>query len=368
MKMLHLAIRLAKRCFKEMTERLPIFIREILAQSHILGASVASWDRTQFMEAATLIRNKRRIILTGMGASFVALLPAWRHLVGAGFSAWHIDTAELLSVGDGLICSDSVIVAASQSGRSVELLLLAERLRDDISLLAISNELTSPLARSSGSAIGLHSGEEKGVSTKSYLNTLAVSTVLALIASTSVNGKDSWAQLLTDWHRAAEAIDIYLQHWRRAVDLFKEKIRLPERGVLLGRGSSLAAAMYGALIIKEAAKWPIEAISCSQFRHGPLEIVDARLTALVFAGGDETALERNRKLASDIIGYGGKLCWLDTQQQIGGALNIVLPKVAPPALPLIEVLPVQLLSVALAELTGIEPGAFRHLEKVTTVE
>jgi DNA-binding MurR/RpiR family transcriptional regulator len=73
MKMLHLAIRLAKRCFKEMTERLPIFIREILAQSHILGASVASWDRTQFMEAATLIRNKRRIILTGMGASFVAL-------------------------------------------------------------------------------------------------------------------------------------------------------------------------------------------------------------------------------------------------------------------------------------------------------
>lgn len=349
-------------------QAMPAFIDEILSQPETLRRAIEAWNLAQFAQAATTIRAYHRVVLTGMGASFAALLPAWRILVDSGVPAWHVDTAELLSLGNGLLGPGTLVVAASQSGRSVELVMLAERIRNRGALLAITNESSSPLADAATLVFELHSGPEDAVSTKSYLNTLAVGAAIAALAATMHDNARVWSETLDDWLTAANAIDIYLRTWRRRVDSFKACVGLPQRSILIGRGSSMAAAIYGALIGKEAAKWAVEPMSSSQFRHGPLEIVDSRLTAFVFAGHDDVGRGKNLTLATEIAKYGGKVCWLDSDSSPEYAFHIELPSVRGRVASVGEALPLQLLSIAVAELSDIEPGRFRYLQKVTTVE
>ena len=299
----------------------------------------------------------RRIILTGMGSSHAALRPLWLALVEAGITAWRVDSAECLGHCLSLVDDNTLVVAASQSGRSAELVALSDEVRGrGGSLLAITNDIESPLARNADAVIDIGAGIETAVSTKTYLNTLAVGVILERIFLDRGEGPSL--------DRVADAIEGYLMDWRHRVERMKEATGLPERLYFLARGSSLAAAEYGALIVKEAARWPVEAQSVPQFRHGPLELADPRLTIVLLSGGAGLAREQNHVLHGDLKRYGARSFWLDTASE---DVAFSIPACDDALRPILEVLPLQLFSIALAEQSGVTPGAFRHLEKVTTV-
>src|SRR5262245_26105597 len=101
------------------------YINDILGQPRALRAAFRAISTEELLTLGCLIRAHERIVLTGMGASLFAMLPAWRILVAAGIPAWHLDTAELLSLRNGLLTDRTLVIAASQSGRSAELVTLA---------------------------------------------------------------------------------------------------------------------------------------------------------------------------------------------------------------------------------------------------
>ena len=74
--------------------------------------------------------------------------------------------------------------------------------------------------------------------------------------------------------------------------------------ILAGRGASLAAAGTRGLIIKEAAHFPAEGMSCAAFRHGPLDMASPQTFVLVYEGLDPTRA-LNRNLVADIRKIGG---------------------------------------------------------------
>lgn len=350
------------------------YIQDILSQPRILLDSVQRWDAAELTAACARIRAHGRIVLTGMGASYAALLPAWRLLVNAGFAAWLVDTADLLSLGPAFLTSQALVIVASQSGRSAEVVALMQSLTR-ASVIAITNEGTSPLALAAGQVLEIHAEKEHAVSTRSYVNTVALATSLACAVAacgtSTANGTSSlmgtsWS-FTQDWARAADAMDAYLQHWRSRVDALKEEITASQHIFFLARGTSMAAALYGALINKEAAKQPVEAMNAAQFRHGPLELADERLATIILAGNDPGDRERNLRLARDIERYGGRSYWACSERAAPFRL-LEIPAIQGPAVAALEILPLQLLSVALAEQKGLEPGAFRHLQKVTSVE
>lgn len=336
------------------------YLSDILDQPECLRALLRSrpWDALTPLAAQP--SDPDRIVLTGMGASLFALWPAWLTLVAAGRPAWLIETAQLLHDLRELVSPKTLVIAASQSGRSAEIVALAERTDGRAGLVGLTNETPSPLVEHSDVVIGVEAGDEHAVSTRSYVNTLAAATLVAerLVGRTSSQ---------RNFNAAADAIAEYLDGWRERVDRIKEQVGLPERLYLLGRGASLAGAGCGALILKEAAKWPAEAMSSGQFRHGPLELADSRMTAIVLAGHNEPDRQRNRRLLEDIERYGGRGIWADTDLDTNGP-SISIAAADGAARGIAEIIALQLLSVAIAELTGIEPGVFRHLEKVTTVE
>jgi len=136
---------------------------------------------------------------------------------------------------------------------------------------------------------------------------------------------------------------------------------------VLGRGSSLASARTAALIMKEAARRPVEGMSVPQFRHGPLEMADHDLTALVFAG-DPAERALNERMRTDLAATGARCVWVDVEPSARPPRG---PSIVTPALsgrdarPLAEIVPMQLLTVVLAERLGQEPGQFRQIDKIT---
>ena len=293
-----------------------------------------------------------RVILTGMGASLAALRPAWMTLVASGVPAWLIETAELLNDAPALLAGDALVVAASQSGRSAEAVALVEA--SSATLVALTNDPSSPLAVGADVTVEIHAGVEHAVSTRSYVNTLAAAQLVgdALAGRTVARGY---------WGRGRGAGGVPRRRGRSMCAAVKAVVGVPERLYLLARGASLAAASCGALIAKEAAKRPVEAMSSPQFRHGPLELADERLTAIVLAGTGADR-ERNRRLYEDLERLGAVALWADVDG------DIPLAATSEDGRPMAEIVALQLLTVALAELTGVPAGEFRHLEKVTTVE
>lgn len=336
------------------------YVADILDQPRRLRSLLSKQPWTAVRPVSQRLNTEERIVLTGMGASLFALMPAWQLLVRLGRPAWLIETAQLLHDLPELVTSRTLVIAASQSGRSAEIVALADRRESLGTLIAVTNDGSSPLVERSDIVIGIESGDEHSVSTGSYVNTLAAATLAAELLSGHPSSQASLEQ-------AAEALADHLETWRDRVETIKESVGLPERLYLLGRGASLAAADCGALIVKEAAKWPVEAMSSAQFRHGPLELADRRLTAIVFAGHNNLDRDRNLRLLKDIERYGGHGFVADVEPEKNvAALRIANAHGIGRAVA--EIVAIQLVSIAIAEQTGIEPGVFRHLEKVTTIE
>jgi glucosamine--fructose-6-phosphate aminotransferase (isomerizing) len=118
------------------------------------------------------------------------------------------------------------------------------------------------------------------------------------------------------------------------------------------------------LILGEAAKYSAVPYQAGEFRHGPLELAAPELSALVFAGPPETR-ELNTRLLNDLRSYQAAAFWVGAEAQ---ERQIEIPDVPAIGMPLVEILPIQLLSVHLAQQIGVEPGKFFRSGKVTQAE
>ncbi|MFZ0539209.1 MAG: SIS domain-containing protein, partial [Candidatus Sulfotelmatobacter sp.] len=133
---------------------------------------------------------------------------------------------------------------------------------------------------------------------------------------------------------------------------------------LVGRGPSLAAVGTGALTIKESDHFPAEGMSSAAFRHGPLEMLGHETFVFVFSGEDKTR-ELNQSLFADIRAKGGRA---ELIGEGAASRSCLLPSVPRSIRPIVEILPVQMITLALAAQLGREPGRFELASKVTTKE
>jgi fructoselysine-6-P-deglycase FrlB-like protein len=301
-----------------------------------------------------------RIVFSGMGSSHVAAHPTWRRLVAAGRPAWWL-SAPLVLDRPEILDAGTLLVLTSQSGRSGEIVALLERLphAGGRRLIAVTNDALSPLAEAADVVVELHAGDEATVSTKSYANTLAA---LARLTD-ALEGRDGGARAESVL-AAADA----LESLAPGLDGFAMALaaeRQP-RVVLVADGARTASALFGGLIIKEAAKLPAEGFVGGEFRHGPFELAGPGLGAVLFR--DVPADPSLERLAADLFATGSRV------------LSIGLPGAESPAGQWVttaatdelgrlvcDAAVAQHLSVALARANGVVPGEFRFGAKVTTI-
>jgi glucosamine--fructose-6-phosphate aminotransferase (isomerizing) len=338
------------------------YLADILAQPEALRQAADQFSAQSLAPIQGRLERSEfdRIVITGMGASLNAAYPAVIHLSELGMPVLHLDTAELLHYLRNTVGTKALLWINSQSGRSAEPLNLLEQTQSvrPACILACVNDETSPLADAADVCLPIHAGPETAVSTKTYLNTLAVN----LLAAEVLLGGEI-ADLKADLHQAADAIENYLDKWEVHLETLDGLLGDFDTLVILGRGASMGAVWNGALICKEAAKCAFEGLNAAAFRHGPLELAAPSFLALIFAGASKTAA-LNRKLALDIIEYGGRVLWVDVHDD-EELPTITMPDVPDLTRPLGEILPMQMLTLVMARRKKITAGKFRVIRKVT---
>ena len=173
----------------------------------------------------------------------------------------------------------ALFFAVSQSGRSPDLLQLAEAARAGGALtVAFVNDTASPLAGICEITLPLHAGPEHSVAaTKSFICSLAAILQLAAHWAEDRQLLDALDRLPDDLERAAE------QDWQAALPLLAKSQNL----FVVGRGIGLGLAQEAALKLKEMCGAHAEALSAAELMHGPHTLAGPDFPVLVFSQHDE---------------------------------------------------------------------------------
>jgi glucosamine--fructose-6-phosphate aminotransferase (isomerizing) len=337
------------------------YLQDLLEQPDAVARTLAGFLEVDPLAAyAGRLRAERfrSVVLTGMGSSYWACRPLYLRLLAAGFAPVMVETSELIHYERGRLNRKNLVVAVSQSGRSAEIVRLMELAGGNCEVLGVTNTPDSPLGVQSACTLPTRAGAEHTVACKTYVATLLALEWLgdALCGAAGVT--------LADQARpAVESMRAYLGQWPAHVGELMLMLDGARHVFIVGRGPSVATAGTGGLILKESTHCQAEGMSAAAFRHGPLEMVSDAVFVLILEG-DERSAPLSRKLAADIRAAGGRAAVVSPSSP--GVLE--LPHASERMRPLMEILPVEMMTLALAAAKGREPGRFEHATKITETE
>ena len=336
------------------------YFEDLLGQPEALEKTLPVLELSDKLKRLLPLHGRyQRVVLTGMGASLNALQPLYLSLLACGISALLVETSELIHFLIRLLDENTLVVAVSQSGKSAETVRLLDLPSRKSAVIGVTNGADSPLALRADASLVTRAGSEYSVSCKTYVSAIAVLTWLGEMLCGCEPAKAAG-----ELRQAPGLVRDYLSRWPSHVEALTRELEGVRDLFFLGRGSSLSAAMNSGLIIKESTRFHSEGMSSAAFRHGPFELVGQQVFALVYAG-DPQVEPLNRALVDDIRQAGGRafLCGASSDLE-----PLRLPAASPRLRPIMEILPTQMISLALAALAGVEAGKFRKATKVTEKE
>ena len=321
-------------------------------------------------EVDTIARylGRRRINLFGMGSSYFASLYASYLLSDFTRSSAANHLASEFIHYPSTIPTREVCIALSQSGESVETVKAVRLLKKKGNfVLGVTNEPGSTLARLADRIILTHAGKETASSTKTFASTLAILYCLsvALAAHDNQISDRKRGMFLERLMKMTRNMDLMLDAWDRDARSQSSKLADCRAAMAIARGPNLAAALQGALLLKEVAKIPAEGMSSGEFAHGPVEILSDRISVMILGGGRTSKLQHQLALRSKALH--AKVLMI-TPDQVDGVDSIdcgerdeFLAVFSCSAL-------LELLAYNTALKKRLNPDSFKFIQKVTTRE
>ena len=296
------------------------------------------------------------VTFLGMGSSLFASYPAMYMLSLRGLPAHAVDASEYLYYRLDLPREGILPVLISQSGESPEIKKIVEGFGGRQPYIAITNNERSPLAKSAAAVLPIMCDEEQGTTNKTYINTLAVSMLLAAKLA-----KLDPQEIVAAMRPLPEAMAGMLNGWRGRIGLFADFLADPCHVDLTGRGPSLATVCPGSLILRELAHIKCAAINSGLFRHGLVPSMTRGGAMIAFAPAGVTD-HLTIGLARDVVEQGGQVILATNRDIPPGKNQLVyrLPNlggVFELHMPVLEILLIELLGILFAERRGMTTGA-----------
>src|SRR5579872_7392991 len=247
--------------------------------------------------------------------------------------------------------------------------------------LAICNVVGAMIARESSGTIYTHAGPEIGVaSTKAFTAQLTALFLFALFLAQKRKqlSEEQSIKLVQELTRLPGKLESILNHDEACESLAKQYQKVQDF-LFLGRGIHYPMALEGALKLKEISYIHAEGYPAGEMKHGPNALIDENLPVVVLATRDPDNADskvRYEKTLSNIQEVKARsgiviavACEGDAGE-VGSMADFVLQ--IPPAsellLPILEVLPLQLLAYHIAVRRGCDVDQPRNLAKSVTVE
>ena len=320
------------------------------------------------------IINAKRIIIVACGTSWHAGLVAEYLFEDLARIPVEVEYASEFRYRNPIIGEDDVVIAISQSGETADTLAAIELAKSKgATIIGICNVVGSTIPRTTHAGSYTHAGPEIGVaSTKAFTAQITVLTLMALrIARKKGSISESrYYELLNELDEIPFKVEKMLKkndEVKKLAKVFKDV----KNFLYLGRGYTFPVALEGALKLKEISYIHAEGYPAAEMKHGPIALIDENMPVVVIA----TKGAWYEKVASNIQevkARKGKIIAIVTERDKNvkqfADYVIEIPETDEILVPLISVIPLQLLAYHIAVMRGCNVDQPRNLAKSVTVE
>jgi glucosamine--fructose-6-phosphate aminotransferase (isomerizing) len=325
------------------------------------------------MTAAEL-RDVGRVVLTGCGTALHAAMIGEYLLEQLANIPTEVEFASEFRHRNTPMTSDTLVFAISQSGETADTLgALRESQRKGYRTLGICNNVASTIARESDGGVYMHAGPEIGVAaTKSFTSQLVILTLIGLLLGRMRYMSTADGSRIIE---ALEALPGQIDEVLKLSDQLKEiaKKYADVTGMLfLGRQFNFPIAMEGALKMKEITYLYAEGHPSAELKHGIIALIRPDLPS-VFVAPDDAVFSKNLNNIEQVKARKGPIITVTSgngRKQLKGIANdiIEIPVTHECVIPILSVIPLQLLAYHLAVELGRDVDKPRNLAKSVTVE
>ncbi|MDX2173087.1 MAG: glutamine--fructose-6-phosphate transaminase (isomerizing) [Bacteroidota bacterium] len=316
----------------------------------------------------------KRIIFIACGTSWHACLVAEYLFEEMGRIPVEVEYASEFRYRNPVIYQDDIIIAVSQSGETADTLAAIELAKSKgATVIGVCNVVGSSIARASHGGSYTHAGPEIGVaSTKAFTAQITVLTLMALELSVirGTMAESRFRQLLYEVEALPKKIEEVLKLNNQLKEIaytYKDS----RNALYLGRGVSFPVALEGALKLKEISYIHAEGYPAAEMKHGPIALIDEEMPVFVIAtkGANYEKVVSN---IQEVKARKGKIIATvtsgDKEVKHMADFVIEIPETDELLVPLIAVIPWQLLSYHIAVMRGCNVDQPRNLAKSVTVE
>ncbi len=347
-------------------------LKEIYEQQQTVAAEVSG--RAGSLDGVRLPRDPGRLVVIACGTAWHAGLVAKVAVEELARVPVDVGFASELRYGDTPFGPGTLVVAISQSGETADTLAAVRAARDAGSrVIAITNVKGSTLAREADQVVYMRAGLEVGVAaSKTYTSQLVCVLLLALHLGRrrGVLPHGRFERLMSEARRLPAMVERVLED-DSAVERCARKFSRGYDFMYMGRRYNLATAYEGALKMKEISYLHAEGYGAGEMKHGPLALVDRRMTCVAVAPQGRV-LEKMLSNIQEVRARGGHVISVATRgdRLVRSVSDHVfeIPQCEEMFSPVLAVIPLQLLAYRTAVLLGRDVDQPRNLAKSVTVE
>jgi glucosamine--fructose-6-phosphate aminotransferase (isomerizing) len=294
----------------------------------------------------------------------------------------EVDYGSEFRYRDPIVDTGTLTVVISQSGETADTLAAQREAKSKGSkTLAICNVIGSMITREAVGTLLTHAGPEIGVaSTKAFTGQLTAMFLLALHLGQVRRGQDNppLYTLTQELLKIPGKMETVLANDSYYEELGRQLFRATDF-LFLGRGVHYPIALEGALKLKEISYIHAEGYPAGEMKHGPNALIDENLPVVVLATRDphceESHLRYEKTLSNiqEVRARGGivvSVCSAEDLDEVSKVSThiIAIPSTHELLLPLLEIVPLQLLAYHIAVRRGCDVDQPRNLAKSVTVE
>jgi len=316
----------------------------------------------------------RRLIITACGTSWIAGLVGEYFIENLARIPVEVEYASEFRYRNPVLDERDIVIAISQSGETADTLAALELAKErGATTYGIVNAVGSSIARVTDAGSYMHVGPEIGVaSTKAFTGATIVLALLALLLAKDRKtlDEDTYEELIA----TLEKIDTQIKDVLATEGQIKEiaeRIKDKDNALFLGRGILFPVALEGALKLKEISYIHAEGYPAGEMKHGPIALVEKDFPVVVVATNKELLdkvisnvqeVKARGALAIGIVREG------DTEAKKIFDYTVEIPNTDELWMPILSVIPLQLLAYHTAVLRGLDVDKPRNLAKSVTVE
>jgi glucosamine--fructose-6-phosphate aminotransferase (isomerizing) len=320
------------------------------------------------------MREVKRIVITACGTSWHSGLIGKYIIEKLARIPVDVEYASEFRYRDPVLENGTVMFVISQSGETADT-LAALRLAKErgITALGVVNVVGSTIARETDSGVYIHAGPEIGVaSTKAFTGQTMILSLIALAFGRAKGNltKEEGVDLCRAIMAIPEKVETILRGCDSIMEIAKQ-FTYTSNFLYLGRGVNYPVALEGALKLKEISYIHAEGYPAAEMKHGPIALIDDMMPVAVIAVKD-AAYEKVMSNIHEVKARKGRVLAIATEgdSEIRTVADWVLeiPPLTDILVPLLSVIPLQLLSYYVAVSRGCDVDKPRNLAKSVTVE